>query len=520
MIHNKSRYLTIFIFVSILLVSFFCKIGGNALFPLQKSGNAVSEVYADEESSHTSESKHGDAGEHSGHTDPFASILLELLIIMVAAIIGRWGAGKLNQSAVLGELLIGVLIGNVLYWMDSPVAFLIMHMDSTKEIIHLTWQTGISTLDAAKEVFTTDQLAPGAIGHKLLGIISGHHAPKYILMGIAIWIFSNLGVILLLFMVGLESSVDEMMEVGVRAFLVAIIGVIAPLALGFGLSFFLLPASNFSTDLFIGCAMAATSVGITARVFKDFNKLQTSEAKLVLGAAVIDDILVLILLAVVVGIVATGEFHVSEMVKISILSVAFLGGLIFLVGRYMHRVTKYFAHFERVNLALYLPLCMAFLIAWLANLIGLATIVGAFVAGLIISEEHFKPYIGAGSPLMKVIAPFEALFAPIFFVLMGMQVNLLSFLDPSTVWLALAFTAAAIVSKLVSGIAAGKGFDRISVGIGMIPRGEVGLIIASIGKGLGVINDAVFSAIVFMVIATTLITPFGLKWSLFRKSSS
>ncbi len=516
MIHNKSRYLTIFIFVSILVVS----LGGNALFPLQKSGNAVSEVYADDESSHTSESKHGDAGEHSGHTDPFASILFELLILIVAAIIGRWGAGKLNQPSVLGELLIGVLIGNVLYWMDMPFAFLVMHMDSAKEIIHLTWQTGISTLDAAREVFTPEQLAPGAIGHKLLGIISSHHAPKYILMGIAIWIFSNLGVIMLLFLVGLESSVDEMMEVGLKAFLVAIIGVIVPFAMGVGLSLFLIPESNLATNLFIGSSMAATSVGITARVFKDLNKLQTSVAKLVLGAAVIDDILVLIILAVVVGIVTTGEFHMIEMVKISILSVAFVGGLIFLVGRFMDRVTKYFAHFERVNLALYLPLCMAFLIAWLANLIGLATIVGAFVAGLIISEAHFKPYTGADSPLMKVIAPFEALFAPIFFVLTGMQVNLLSFLDSSIVWLALAFSAAAIVSKLVSGIGAGKGIDKISVGIGMIPRGEVGLIFASIGKGLGVITDAVFSAIVFMVIATTLITPFGLKWSLFRKSSS
>ena len=184
----------------------------------------------------------------------------------------------------------------------------------------------------------------------------------------------------------------------------------SPFAMGVGLSLFLIPESNLATDLFIGSSMAATSVGITARVFKDLNKLQTSVAKLVLGAAVIDDILVLILLAVVVGIVTTGEFHMIEMVKISILSVAFVGGLIFLVGRFMDRFTKYFAHFERGNLALYFPLCMAFLIAWSANLIGLATIVGAFVAGLIISEEHFKPYTGGDSPLMKVISPLRGTF--------------------------------------------------------------------------------------------------------------
>ncbi len=515
MTNTKSRFLLICIFI--LSVSYFCTTEKNILSPLQKSGNAASEVYAGEESSHSSGSEHFGTNEHGSHEDPFASILLELVILIVAAIFGRWGAGKLNQPVVLGELLIGVLIGNVLYWMDWPIAFLVMHMDSAKEIIHLSWQEGMSTLDAARQVFSPEQLAPGAIGHKLLGVMSGNHASRYILMAVAVWIFSNFGVIMLLFLVGLESSVDEMMEVGVKALLVAVIGTIAPCVLGFGVSIYLLPEPNLLTNLFIGCTMAATSVGITARVFKDLNKLQTSEAKLVMGAAVIDDVLVMILLAVAVGIVTTGELHISEVVKISILSIAFLGGLIFIVERIMHRFTKYFAYFERVNLALYLPLCMAFLIAWSASLIGLATIVGAFVAGLIISDEHFKPYIGAGSPLMKVIAPFEALFAPIFFVLTGMQVNLISFLDTSTVWLALAFAAAAIASKLVSGFVAGKGIDKMTVGIGMIPRGEVGLIFASIGKGLGVISDSVFSAIVFMVIATTLITPFGLKWSLSRK---
>ena len=239
MIHNKSRFLLICIFLSILLVSFFFTTGNNVFLPLHISNKIVSEAYAVEESSYASESEHGNAGDHSGHTDPFSYILLELTILIVAAIVGRWGAGKLNQPAVVGELLIGVLIGNVLYWMDSPFAFLIMHVDSAKEIIHITWQTGVSTLDAARQVFSPEHMVPGAIGHKLLGIISGTHAQRYILTETAVWIFSYTSSRIWLHLDNGNGSINHLgyiiihKRVGVNALLVAIIQVLnAPFATG------------------------------------------------------------------------------------------------------------------------------------------------------------------------------------------------------------------------------------------------------------------------------------------------
>jgi Kef-type K+ transport system membrane component KefB len=272
-----------------------------------------------------------------------------------------------------------------------------------------------------------------------------------------------------------------------------------------------------AVHLFLGATLSATSVGITARVFKDMNKLQTREARVILGAAVIDDILGLIILAVVVGIVATGEIQLTEVARILFLSVLFFTTLIVLGDRIVRRAVRLFSRWERRNLKLLFPLTLAFLGAWLANLIGLAAIVGAFAAGLILSERHFEPHTDSRSTAMELIAPLETLFAPIFFALMGMQVNLASFLQPGTLGLALAFIVAAIVGKLVAGLPAGRGTDRLSVGIGMIPRGEVALIFASIGKAIGVVSDGVFSAVVMMVIVTTLITPLGLRWSLFRR---
>jgi Kef-type K+ transport system membrane component KefB len=301
---------------------------------------------------------------------------------------------------------------------------------------------------------------------------------------------------------------------------VALLGVVIPFGLGYVVSALLLTEQPVTLHLFIGATLVATSVGITARVLKDLDAIHSAEAKLILGAAVIDDVLGLIVLAVVTGIVVTGAVQVGEIVKISLLSAAFFAALIVGGNRYMPRLASAFRHLEARNLTLLFPLIVAFIVAWAANLIGLATIIGAFAAGLIVNEEHFS---GAdterGSPL-AILAPLEALFAPVFFVLVGMQVNLQSFLDPDTLWLACGFTIAALIGKLAAGWGAKPGVDKLSVGIGMIPRGEVGLIFASIGKGLGVVTDAVFSAVVVMVIVTTLVAPLGLKRSLARHAAA
>ena len=268
--------------------------------------------------------------------------------------------------------------------------------------------------------------------------------------------------------------------------------------------------------LFVAAVMCATSVGITARVFKDFDRLQTREAKVILGAAVIDDVLGLIILAVVVGIVASGTVQLLEVGRIILLASLFMGVVILFGERFVRLCIPVFSAVDKHHTKVLFPLGLCFFMAWLANQIELATIVGAFAAGLILNEEHFDKYSDEKLTMEESLKPGEAIFAPIFFVLMGMQVNLESFLDPAVIWLALAFTVAGLIGKLVSGLPAGADVDRLSVGIGMVPRGEVGLIMASVGKGLGVMSGAVFTAIVMAIIVTTLIAPMGLKWSLFR----
>ncbi|RCX31742.1 sodium/proton antiporter NhaS3 (CPA2 family) [Thioalbus denitrificans] len=453
----------------------------------------------------------------AGHGDPFAGILLELALLILAAMVGRWAAGRLGQPSVLGELLIGVLIGNVLYAAGGPLAILIMHADLAGNIVRGVWDSGLSVAEVARGFMTPGQLQAGSAGAAVLAVLTGEGAPRYLLMSYGLWVFSNLGVILLLFMVGLESRVEEMLQVGYRALAVAVVGIAIPFALGYGASRLFLPAREPAVDLFVGATLAATSVGITARVFKDLGRTRTREARLILGAAVIDDILGLIILAVVTGIVTRGALEWGEVARITLVSGLFFGLLVGLGGRFMPMLTGFAARIERQHLTLLFPLFVAFMVAWAANRIGLATIVGAFAAGLIVNEEHFAAHRGADPVPIRILAPLEALFAPVFFILMGMQVNLAAFLDPDTLGLAAALVVVATLGKAIAGMVAGPGVDRLSVGIGMVPRGEVGLIFVSIGKGLGVVSGQVFSAVVIMVIVTTLITPLGLRWSLGRR---
>ena len=462
------------------------------------------------------------AGKDGGHADPFAPILLELAVVVLAAALGRRAAGLVGQPAVLGELVIGVVIGNVGYWLGAPLFVLLMHFDDVSKIVAMVWNSPLTVAEAAPKVFPAGQLGPGSIGERVVQALSGREAGSWVMMTIVVWLLSNLGVTLLLFMVGMESSVDELVGVGPRALAVAVIGIVAPFAAGFMTTSLLLPEASTAVHLFVGATLSATSVGITARVFQDLRRLQSDEARLILSAAVIDDVLGLIVLAVVAGVVATGGVHVGEIARISLLSAAFMAAVVFLGDRIARRLADAFRRLEPTQTRLLFALTLAFLMGWLANRIGLATIVGAFAAGLIVSDTHFparadgKP--GHAETVHALVTPLEQIFAPVFFLLMGMQVNLSTFARPGTLAIAAALTAAAVAGKLVCGFAAGK-TDRLSVGLGMVPRGEVGLIFASVGKGLGVIDDALFSAVVIMVMVTTMMTPIALKWSLGRRAN-
>jgi len=336
-----------------------------------------------------------------------------------------------------------------------------------------------------------------------------------------------------LFEVGLESDLREMMEVGWSSLLVAVLGVIAPFFLGWAVSAYFIPEEPRLAHIFIGATLCATSVGITARVFKDLGKLATREARIILGAAVIDDVLGLLILAVVAGAIKAassgGVLSMLDVGLIALKSVAFLVGSI-AVGHFLvPKILRGAGRLETRGVLLTMAIALCLVLAWAAAKVGLAPIVGAFAAGLVLDEVHYKPVDGRKQrDLHDLLQPVSTVLVPIFFVLMGLRVDLRLFTRVDILGFAAALTAAAILGKQICSVGVvERGLNRVAIGLGMIPRGEVGLIFAGIGATLmlpnasgvnePVINSAIFGAVVIMVIITTLITPIALKWSLGRK---
>lgn len=407
----------------------------------------------------------------AAHTDPVASVALWLVVILLAAKLGGDLAVRIGQPAVLGELIVGVVLGN----------------------LALAGFTGL-------EPIKTDPF---------------------------IDMFARVGVLILLFEVGLESTIGQMLKVGWSSLLVASLGVIAPFALGWGVGAWLLPDQSMFVHAFLGATLTATSVGITARVLKDLGHSQRDEARVILGAAVIDDVLGLLILAVVTSVIvaADGGGSVSASGIAAKLGVAggFLVGSLVLGMLFSKRLFLLASKLRSRGVLVACGLSFCFLLSWLASLMGLAPIVGAFAAGLILEDAHYRDFVARGEHgLEELIHPISAFLVPVFFVLMGMRTDLTSFAQPGVLGLACALTIAAIVSKQVCALGVlGKDIDRLTVGLGMIPRGEVGLIFANIGLaltvgGVRIITDATFSAVVVMVIVTTMVTPPALKWSLAR----
>lgn len=417
------------------------------------------------------------AGDTAAHS---AKLFLWIAVILIAAKIGCL-VNRVGQPMVLGELPMGIVLGNL-----------------------------------------------ALIGVPLFEEIKGDDTIKFL---------AELGVVILLFQIGLESSVESMRKVGVRAILVALLGVVTPFLVGTWLvGPWLLPGLSFEAYLFLGATLTATSVGITGRVFSDLDRLQMPEAQIVLGAAVLDDVLGLVVLAVVSAIVSTGAIDLGGVVVILGKALAFLVGALML-GRWIApRMSRAFARIHTgvgMKFTLAIGTCLVF--AFLAQQMGLAAIVGAFAAGLVLDEVQFRNFDasdfqrevvevldGADSATRKraasmlkhhqarqieeLVAPLGHFVVPFFFVLTGMQVRLDVLVNVQVLLVALGITLAAVLAKVVSGLAAGN-VNKWLVGWGMVPRGEVGLIFAAAGMGLGVMGDEEFAAIVLMVILTTLITP-------------
>ncbi len=429
-------------------------------------------------------------------SDAVGENLLWLAIILLAARLFAPLAQRVGFPAVLGELLLGVALGN-------------------------------------------------------LGLIGFHYFDTVARDPIIVFM-SELGVIILLLQIGLETRLGDLVKVGARASMVGTVGIVVPFLLGaFVAGPLVLPGMEFNAYLFLGATLAATSVGITGRVFRDLGQLKMPEAQIVLGAAVIDDVLGLVILAVVSSLVEAGTVSIGEVALIIVKAVAFLGGSI-AIGRAMApHLLRWASRLDSSHSMLFsLVLVAGLFMAWLAHAVGLAPIIGAFAAGLLFEPIFLKEFetpkmVQDIEKLLPVavnpekqpefkavlerhthhqhehlLEPIGYFFVPVFFVLTGMQVDLTALADPKAVAVALALTAAAIAGKLVAGFAAGKGRNPWVIGWGMVPRGEVGLIFAMVGKKLGVMTEAMFSEIVIMVILTTLLTPPILTALLRRQSAA
>jgi Kef-type K+ transport system membrane component KefB len=451
------------------------------------------------------------SSESASHDDPVAPILIALVLMAFAAAIGGRVMQRFGQAAVLGELLIGVLVGNLGYFYHQPAITVIREGDSISSIEQTALLRQLTAGEAARQI-----LPLGPHTEEIARILEGPRGLKVLTVYSFVDAVSRIAIIILLFLVGLETSLNEMRAVGWTASLVGVLGVVLPLGLGLLVTTVLLPGSTFAAHLFIGGVLTATSVGITARVLRDLGQMDRSESKIILGAAVIDDVLGLLVLAVVTALIVHGFVSLGTIFGITLRAVLFLASSIGIGMWVTPRIVRHVARLQIENVKLLFGVGFAFVLSWLANLAGLATIIGAFAAGLIL--EHFFDKELEGFSLRDMLSPVESLIVPIFFVLMGLQVKLEAFNNLSVVFLAAALTAVAIVGKILSGYAAGRGLKRLAIGIGMMPRGEVGLIFAGIGRGLGVVSDSIFASIVIMVIITTMLTPPLLKLTLARNT--
>ena len=420
---------------------------------LQEASNAEKESVVDEEA--------------EDEENIIAPILFALIILILAAKLGGDLVERFKQPAVLGELIFGMILGNLaligIYWFEP------LRQHVTIEIL------------------------------------------------------AEIGVILLLFEVGLESSLREMISVGPISLIVALIGVIAPFFLGWWVSAMFFPEESIFIHIFVGATLTATSVGITARVLKDIGKLRTREAKIILGAAVIDDVMGLVVLAVVVGLIGAhnmgGGFSSMTVFWIIAKAFLFIFGALSIGIVLAPRLFKLASKLRGKSILITFALMFCFLFALTADKIGLAPIVGAFAAGMILSGINFQGiFAHEERRLEELLSPLSAFLVPIFFVYMGMNVDLSTLGRTGVIMFALVLSLAAVLGKQICSLVGifERKINPWVIGVGMIPRGEVGLIFAGIGAkmridGILVVNPDAYSAVIIMVMITTLVTPPFLK---------
>ncbi|HWY23683.1 MAG TPA: cation:proton antiporter [Nevskia sp.] len=343
---------------------------------------------------------------------------------------------------------------------------------------------------------------PTVVGEILAGVLIGPQVLHLVAPSETSHVLAELGVIFLLFNVGLETKPSAIFKVGKTALIVAVLGVAVPMLCGWALM--MAWDHNNIEALFTGTAMVATSVGITARVLGDMGLLDSTAARIILGAAVIDDILGLLVLAAVSS-AAKGDINVAEIATTAVLSLAFVGAVTFLAAPALTRAAPHFRKLRAGNETFVVAIVLCFGLAYAAAYIGVAAIIGAFLAGMALAEA-----VEGNHDVHQQVRGATEFLVPFFLVNIGMQLDLGVFTNTQTLVLALVMTLLAVLSKLVGcGLGAwGLGLrGAMQVGVGMVPRGEVGIVVAQIGLAVGVVTEQLFGAVLFMACATTLIAP-------------
>ena len=408
-----------------------------------------------------------------------AGVLLSLVFIYLASKLGGELSRIVDLPPVLGELVAGVVVGvSALHLLVFP-------------------ETGAVAGDSV--VMTILQKIAGLSPESIPEVFSAQSE--------VISVLAELGVIILLFEIGLESDLRELQKVGAKAAIVAVVGVVAPFVAG-TVGLILIFGMPTIPAVFAGAALTATSIGITSKVLSELGQLKSTEGQIIVGAAVIDDVLGIIVLAVVASLAKTGDVDVLNLVYLIVSATAFLLGSIFL-GKFFNKSFVAIAEKLQTRGKLVIPaLVFAFSMAFLANAIHLEAILGAFAAGLVLDETDKR------KELDQQIIPIADILVPIFFVCVGAKVDL-SVLNPTVadnrqgLVIAAFLIVVAIVGKVVTGwaIVGQEKINRLAIGIGMIPRGEVGLVFAGIGAASGVLDKPLQAAIIIMVILTTFIAP-------------
>lgn len=350
---------------------------------------------------------------------------------------------------------------------------------------------------------------PGVIGELLGGFLVGPFGLALVTPGETTQVFAELGVVLLLFTVGLEVRTDDLFAVGRPAVLTALIAMILPILAGVGLALGI--GQELDASLYVGLALAATSIGITSRVLRDLGVLGRTFSRVILGAALVDDILALILIGLVSGATAGDVSASTLLLGVAAVGLVLLGFAAARRARGLRREVFTWPLFADT------PLVPGFLlmltVALLAAGVGLAAIIGAFVAGLIVAETE------AQDELERDFKPLASIFTPFFFAVTGAQLDLALLLDPAVALLAVALGLVGIVTKAAGGILGARSIGRwgaTTVGFGMVPRGEVGIVVANLALASGVVSAELFAAILIAVVITTVVAPYLLAWSIPR----